>query len=177
MRTHTREKVSQCAICSKIFTDSSGLRRHMQIHSGQKNYQCAVCKKSFVRKSGLDSHQIIHTGVRAYQCSVCPKQFTHKSNLGKHMKLHVTAMSAADIAQLTAVANVDKENTDQNRQLQDSTPGDQHVNNPKPCHWNVSSVEKYVRDKVSLLFICDLTQTRNHTHVRSAARRLHVQRM
>ena len=50
-------------LCSKSFTQQSGLSEHKLIHSGIKKYQCDLCSKSFTRSSTLLEHKSIHSSI------------------------------------------------------------------------------------------------------------------
>ena len=58
-----KERIT-CKICLKVFTNPSGLTRHMQIHSNQKRYKCSICGRRFTDQSTHQKHLVIHTGTQ-----------------------------------------------------------------------------------------------------------------
>ncbi|CAJ1080575.1 zinc finger protein 182-like [Xyrichtys novacula] len=82
------QKPYQCPYCSKCFSLTTTLIRHMNIHTKKKLYQCHVCGRDFCQKSDLVSHTRIHTGERPYRCPECHRSFTQKGNLVVHMRKH-----------------------------------------------------------------------------------------
>ena len=75
-RSHTGNKLHQCNLYDKCFTQNKNLVRHQRTHTVDKIYQCGQCKKCFAKKSNLAMHQKIHTGDRPYQCSQFDKAFS-----------------------------------------------------------------------------------------------------
>lgn len=90
VRVHTSEKPYQCNKCNKSFTHSSTLKDHMNIHTKSKPYACPHpgCGKSFTNGSNLNRHIRIHTGEKPYKCEICRKSFSQSSNLKVHAKIH-----------------------------------------------------------------------------------------
>ena len=52
-----KTKSDQCHICSKQFSRSEHLTRHLLIHSGEKAYPCFCCDKKFSRLDQLQRHE------------------------------------------------------------------------------------------------------------------------
>lgn len=84
----TSEKPYKCPFCTKCFSLTKTLIRHVKIHREDKPYQCQFCGRNFCQKSDLVNHTRIHTGERPYQCQDCHKSFTQKGNLVVHMRKH-----------------------------------------------------------------------------------------
>ncbi|XP_054454726.1 zinc finger protein 300-like [Anoplopoma fimbria] len=84
----TAQKPFKCPRCSKCFSLTKTLIRHVRIHTEDKPYQCKFCGRNFCQKSDLVNHTRIHTGERPYQCQECRKSFTQKGNLVVHMRKH-----------------------------------------------------------------------------------------
>uniref|UniRef100_A0A3Q1ED45 C2H2-type domain-containing protein n=1 Tax=Acanthochromis polyacanthus TaxID=80966 RepID=A0A3Q1ED45_9TELE len=84
----TAQKPYKCPCCTKCFSLTKTLIRHIKIHTADKPYQCQFCGRNFCQKSDLVNHTRIHTGERPYQCQECNKSFTQKGNLVVHMRKH-----------------------------------------------------------------------------------------
>lgn len=84
----TAQKPYKCPCCSKCFSLTKTLIRHVKIHTEDKPYQCQFCGRNFCQKSDLVNHTRIHTGERPYQCQQCHKSFAQKGNLVVHMRKH-----------------------------------------------------------------------------------------
>ena len=83
-RSHSGEKLFECTVCSKRFTQSAHLAKHSRIHSGEKPYKCPECDKKFSLSHSLTTHMRVHTGDKPYKCSLCDKSFSASSNLQSH---------------------------------------------------------------------------------------------
>ncbi|KAM7371297.1 hypothetical protein PAMP_010779 [Pampus punctatissimus] len=84
----TAQKPYKCPCCSKCFSLTKTLIRHVKIHTEDKPYQCQFCGRNFCQKSDLVNHTRIHTGERPYHCQQCHKSFAQKGNLVVHMRKH-----------------------------------------------------------------------------------------
>lgn len=84
----TAQKPYKCPCCTKCFSLTKTLIRHIKIHTEDKPYQCQFCGRNFCQKSDLVNHTRIHTGERPYQCQECHKSFAQKGNLVVHMRKH-----------------------------------------------------------------------------------------
>ncbi|XP_018522031.1 zinc finger protein 70 [Lates calcarifer] len=84
----TAQKPYKCPCCTKCFSLTKTLVRHVRIHTEDKPYQCQFCGRNFCQKSDLVNHTRIHTGERPYQCQECNKSFAQKGNLVVHMRKH-----------------------------------------------------------------------------------------
>lgn len=84
----TAQKPYKCPCCTKCFSLTKTLIRHVKIHTEDKPYQCQFCGRNFCQKSDLVNHTRIHTGERPYQCQECHKSFAQKGNLVVHMRKH-----------------------------------------------------------------------------------------
>ncbi|XP_046604760.1 Krueppel homolog 1-like isoform X1 [Neodiprion virginianus] len=90
VRSHSKEGEDpyRCNICSKTFAVPARLTRHFRTHTGEKPYQCEYCNKSFSVKENLSVHRRIHTKERPYKCDVCERAFEHSGKLHRHMRIH-----------------------------------------------------------------------------------------
>ncbi len=82
------EKVHQCDMCKKTFSQQSNLCKHVLIHYGLRPYGCDICGKRFTQQANLIKHKRIHTGDKPFVCKVCGRGFSQKANLKKHAQLH-----------------------------------------------------------------------------------------
>ncbi|XP_019938443.2 oocyte zinc finger protein XlCOF28-like [Paralichthys olivaceus] len=88
----TAQKPFKCPCCTKCFSLTKTLIRHVKIHSEEKPYQCQYCGRNFCQKSDLVNHTRIHTGERPYRCHECNKSFAQKGNLVVHMRKHTVSV-------------------------------------------------------------------------------------
>ncbi|XP_061094852.1 myoneurin-like [Conger conger] len=77
-----------CGICSRVFSESSSVRRHMRIHRGVKPYECQLCNKAFRQGNQLKTHMRTHTGEKPFQCDICDKSFGQKCQVVFHRRMH-----------------------------------------------------------------------------------------
>jgi len=76
----------ECPLCQKNFTDSTVLKRHIQVlHEGIREIvDCKVCGKQ-MNKGSLREHMFIHTEA-THQCPSCPRKFASKALVTRHHK-------------------------------------------------------------------------------------------
>ncbi|XP_069578589.1 zinc finger protein 260-like isoform X1 [Brachyistius frenatus] len=86
----TAQKPYKCPCCTKCFSLTKTLIRHVKMHTEDKPYQCRFCGRNFCQKSDLVNHTRIHTGERPYQCQECHRSFAQKGNLVVHMRKHTS---------------------------------------------------------------------------------------
>ena len=86
---HGEFKRYPCENCSRVFTDSAVLQKHIRTqHVGARAHACPECGKTFATSSGLKQHTHIHSSVKPFQCEVCFKAYTQFSNLCRHKRMH-----------------------------------------------------------------------------------------
>lgn len=103
----------KCNFCTKTFSKSRYLRRHILTHTEVKPYRCKICENCFSRHDHLKYHQTrcrgkkqhleVHVEQSAlesvgslpkgqlqgdvFECSTCSKKFSSHSNLTRHISL------------------------------------------------------------------------------------------
>eukprot|EP00095_Tigriopus_kingsejongensis_P007897 maker-scaffold1406_size42870-snap-gene-0.16 protein:Tk07897 transcript:maker-scaffold1406_size42870-snap-gene-0.16-mRNA-1 annotation:"hypothetical protein L798_10673" len=83
------KKKKQCDICSKYFSDSKSLKKHVQaVHSKLKPYICQICNHQSARKTMLEMHMRQHTGEKPYSCEECPFRTGDHNSLRRHKMRH-----------------------------------------------------------------------------------------
>lgn len=91
MLTHSGEKRHKCSYCTKSFTQSGQLKRHINSHLNIRNYKCPEpgCSRTFVDPSSVTKHLVVHNKEdRKYQCSLCGSRFNRLGALRYHEKTH-----------------------------------------------------------------------------------------
>ncbi|CRK99783.1 CLUMA_CG013091, isoform A [Clunio marinus] len=111
MLTHTGEKRHKCSYCSKSFTQSGQLKRHVNSHLNIRNYKCPEpgCERTFVDPSSVTKHLVVHNKEdRKYQCSLCGARFNRLGALRYHEKTHRQERNhSCDICEKTFLAKYD----------------------------------------------------------------------
>ncbi|CAF1084664.1 unnamed protein product [Adineta steineri] len=77
-----------CKICSKRFSRSDMLNRHLRLHSGIRPYRCGMCNTHFSRSDHLSTHLRTHTGEKPYTCPECSYAACRRDMITRHLKVH-----------------------------------------------------------------------------------------
>ena len=75
-----------CHVCSKTFSQSYVLKKHMRIHSDLK-FSCKLCPATFSYIEGLKRHKSVHdpTHLTKYQCDRCTNAYAEMKSLKDHI--------------------------------------------------------------------------------------------
>uniref|UniRef100_A0A182RKU6 C2H2-type domain-containing protein n=1 Tax=Anopheles funestus TaxID=62324 RepID=A0A182RKU6_ANOFN len=87
--TGKKYKTYNCKVCSRQFTSSSNLAKHLTTHTGEKKYVCEFCDKRFSQGGQLTVHRRIHTGERPFACDSCGDRFLDGSSFKRHKTHHL----------------------------------------------------------------------------------------
>eukprot|EP00090_Calanus_glacialis_P005529 TRINITY_DN14286_c0_g1_i1.p1 TRINITY_DN14286_c0_g1~~TRINITY_DN14286_c0_g1_i1.p1 ORF type:complete len:860 (-),score=202.55 TRINITY_DN14286_c0_g1_i1:162-2741(-) len=103
----------QCHICSKVFNDTTRIKRHLLSHSVKKPYKCNLCGWGFHQKCNMERHLASHTNEgEGHPCPRCNSWFTTKSVLSLHLK---DAHNEKYIGKKETTSKVKKEEPDQDQ--------------------------------------------------------------
>ncbi|XP_076841804.1 uncharacterized protein LOC143485952 [Brachyhypopomus gauderio] len=106
--SHSGGRPYDCHLCSKSYSHSSSLARHLHMHSageraapsptppkkggkpgdGKKFLQCNLCGVRCNGRRLLAIHKKCHKTKRLHTCSTCGKTFNHSSSLSRHRLIH-----------------------------------------------------------------------------------------
>ncbi|XP_053667795.1 zinc finger protein 420-like [Anopheles marshallii] len=90
--TGKKYKTYNCKVCTRQFTSSSNLAKHLTTHTGEKKYVCEFCEKRFSQGGQLTVHRRIHTGERPFACDNCGDRFLDGSSFKRHKTHHLCSI-------------------------------------------------------------------------------------
>ncbi|KAF8383271.1 hypothetical protein PRIPAC_72413 [Pristionchus pacificus] len=86
LHVHENHRPHVCSVCSKSFSQSSSLNKHLRVHSGERPYKCPFCTKSFTASSILRTHIRQHSGEKPFKCCHCGKAFASHAAHDSHVR-------------------------------------------------------------------------------------------
>src|SRR5436190_3596776 len=125
-----------CPTCSKSYTQSGSLNRHMSVAHGSKLYECDVCHRNLSTKSSLDRHERLKHKIQEedkYNDSEMLREtenvFTNKVGWVETDNKEESEESNMDLDNKEDIAN-DSENTGpDNKESEESTVDTEETNN------------------------------------------------
>jgi uncharacterized Zn-finger protein len=89
-KTTINERPHHCPVdgCSRRFSRSTNLKRHLRVHTGDKPFHCKICARDFSRLDHLTTHIRIHTGEKPFTCETCGRRFARSDVRKRHSKVH-----------------------------------------------------------------------------------------
>jgi uncharacterized Zn-finger protein len=100
-KAKTASFVCQQQNCGKLFLHQSELNKHTRVHTGETPFTCNVCSKSFTQSGNLTKHLKSHeneelkwdrtTSSKPFPCTHfdCMKSYTSKTSLQSHLLSHL----------------------------------------------------------------------------------------
>ncbi|GMT04928.1 hypothetical protein PENTCL1PPCAC_27102 [Pristionchus entomophagus] len=86
LHVHENHRPHVCTVCTKRFSQSSSLNKHLRVHSGERPYKCPFCTKSFTASSILRTHIRQHSGEKPFKCCHCGKAFASHAAHDSHVR-------------------------------------------------------------------------------------------
>uniref|UniRef100_A0A1Y1JRV8 C2H2-type domain-containing protein n=2 Tax=Photinus pyralis TaxID=7054 RepID=A0A1Y1JRV8_PHOPY len=100
IKLHTGQSKHLCTLCSKAFTTSSALTKHISTHNlltnsvdQSKILACDICGKgcsstALLKAHMKESHANIKNAEKSYVCQICDKRYSQNKFLVLHLRSH-----------------------------------------------------------------------------------------
>ena len=88
---NSNEKFFSCKYCTKLFNNSSNLKRHEQkVHVNAETYSCRYCALEVNNLGNLVKHEKTHERILKgdLTCKICEKTYKFLNSLKIHEKIH-----------------------------------------------------------------------------------------
>lgn len=74
-----------CPECSKVLSNASSFKYHMQLHSDDTPFLCSDCGEGFKTRNAYDGHLVTHMKSNPNKCKICGKSYRQAASLRSHM--------------------------------------------------------------------------------------------
>ena len=102
LKSHNEGTWHVCNICLKKSVTSGDLKDHLRRHGGVKPYVCSECSKRFFTADEWKRHLQVHSDVKGFGCILCNKSFRHRKSVLMHFKTCASELGSSDIFAFTS---------------------------------------------------------------------------